>query len=378
MRPARLPLPCRPASVEIDLAQLRRNFQVINRDKPKSVRILSVIKDDAYGHGALPVAKVAVAAGVHGFAVFTVGEAIALREGGIQAPILMLGARHPSEIPLCLKLDLAFCLIDGATARALARAHRGRRKPAPVHLKIDTGMSRYGIRWNEAGSLLKRIWAMPALRVEGVMSHFAMSDEIDKTFAHLQLDRFREVLSWMQAHGLDPGLRHICNSGGFLDLPEAHFDMIRLGILPLGVYPSQVCRRLPGIAPVMTVKAHIACLQTIQKGDTVGYGMRYQAPSQRRIAVLPLGYGDGFPRVRNQGQVLVHGVRVPIVGGVSMDSITVDVTSVPNVRLWDEAVIMGRQRDEEISVHEIAALKNSVSYDVLTGWRHRLPRVYRS
>jgi len=170
--------------------------------------------------------------------------------------------------------------------------------------------------------------------------------------------------------------RHLCNSGGFLDLPQAHFDMVRIGMLQYGVYPSKVCRRLEGIEPVMSVKARIAGIQNLAAGDVVGYGMRYRAESPRRIAVIPVGYGDGFPRVRNQGFVLAHGRRAPLVGGVAMDALTVDITDIPEAGLWDEVVLMGRQGDEEISVHEVAQWKNSVSYDVLAGWRARLPRVY--
>jgi len=170
----------------------------------------------------------------------------------------------------------------------------------------------------------------------------------------------------------------MCNSGGFLDLPGAHFDMVRVGILALGVYPSSVCRRLDGLAPIMTVKARIAAIQKLQPGDSVGYGMRYTAGSPRRVAVLPLGYGDGFPRVRNQGGALIHGQRAAMVGGVAMDALMVDITDIPRARLWDEAVLMGWQGDEEISVHDLAKLKNSVSYDILPGWRARLPRIYKS
>jgi alanine racemase len=180
----------------------------------------------------------------------------------------------------------------------------------------------------------------------------------------------------MAARGIVPKLRHICNSGGFLDLPHAHFDIARLGILPLGIYPSTVCRRIPGIEPAMSVKARVAALQQLQPGDSVGYGMRFTAASARRIAVLPIGYGDGFPRVRNQGFALIHGRRAPLVGGVAMDALMVDITDIPETQLWDEAVLMGRQGEEEISIHEVARLKNSVSYHVLTGLRARLPRIY--
>jgi len=246
----------------------------------------------------------------------------------------------------------------------------------PVHIKINTGMNRYGIRWTEASGLAQCVRASKSLELEGVLSHFAQSDETDKSYANLQLSRFSEALQQINQGGATIQLRHLCNSGGFLDLPPARFDMVRLGILPLGVFPSSVCRRIAGIEAVMSVKARIAAIQSLQPGESVGYGMRFTASSPRRIAVLPLGYGDGFPRVRNQGCALIHGQRAPLVGGVAMDAITVDITDIPAARLWDEAVVMGRQGNDEISVHEMARLKGSVSYDVLTAWRSRLPRVY--
>jgi alanine racemase len=168
--------------------------------------------------------------------------------------------------------------------------------------------------------------------------------------------------------------QHLCNSGGFLDLPQAHRDMVRLGILLFGIYPSSVCRRILGIEPVMSVKARIAAIQRLKAGDTAGYGMGYTAPASQRIAILPIGYGDGFPRVANQGGALLHGQRAPLVGRVSMDALMVDITDIPQAQMWDEAVVMGRQGREEITVYDLAKLKNSVSYDVLTSWRLRLRR----
>ena len=230
-------------------------------------------------------------------------------------------------------------------------------KRVPVHMKIHTGMSRFGVRWDEALPLIEQIGAEKSLTLEGMMTHFAQSDETDKTFANLQFSRFNEVLQGLAARGISVKLRHTCNSGGFLDLPHAHLDMVRVGILLYGVFPSSVCRRIPGIEPVMSVKARIAAIQKLKPGEVVGYGMRYTAPSERRIAVLPIGYGDGFPRVRNQGGVLIHGQRAPLVGGIAMDALMVDITDIPQAQMWDEAVIMGRQGSEEITVHDMAKLK---------------------
>jgi alanine racemase len=371
-------LPARPAWVEVDLEQLRRNFELINRDKPARLRVLSVLKDEAYGHGALPVAQVALECGARFLGLSTLEEAMALRDRGIKAPVLLLGDRPEAELPWCVAHDLTCSVSDRFTVRKLGQLAARAGKCVPVHLKINTGMNRYGIRWDQAEELLKLIVSTQSLALEGVLSHFSQSDEKDKGFALLQLERFQEVLEAMDKLGLRVTWRHICNSGGFLDLPQAHFDMVRVGILVFGVYPSSVCRRIPGIEPVMTVKARIAAIQKLEPGDSVGYGMRYTANSKRRIAVLPLGYGDGFPRVRNQGCALIHGQRAPLVGGVAMDALMADITDIPQARVWDEAVLMGRQGSEEISVHDVAKLKNSVSYDILTSWRARLPRVYKS
>jgi len=366
--------PLRPAWVEIDLARLRQNLRLIRRDLPSAVKLLAVVKDEAYGHGALEVVQIALEEGAAGFGLSTLEEAMALRDAGITAPLLLLGERQEPELPWCVEHDLTVCVNQPHTVRQLARAAAAAGKRVPVHLKIHTGMSRYGVRWDEALPLLELIDAQKSLRLDGAMTHFAQSDEADKSFALLQIARFDEVMgAWQRAGGRVP-CRHLCNSGGFLDLPQAHRDMVRVGILLYGVFPSSVCRRIPGIQPVMSVKARIAAIQPLKPGEVAGYGMRYTATAPRRIAVLPIGYGDGFPRVRNAGGALIRGRRAPLVGGVAMDAITVDITDIPEAQMWDEAVIMGRQGAEEISVHDMARLKNTVSYDVLTSWRLRLRR----
>jgi alanine racemase len=366
--------PLRPAWVEIDLARLRRNLQLIRRDLPRHVQLLAVVKDEAYGHGALDVARIALEEGAWGFGLSTLEEAVALRDAGITAPLLLLGERQEAELPWCVEHDLTVCVNELHTVRKLARTAAANNKRVPVHLKIHTGMSRFGVRWDEALPLIEQICSEKSLSLEGVMTHFAQSDETDKTFANLQFSRFNEVLQGLAARGISVKLRHTCNSGGFLDLPHAHLDMVRVGILMYGIFPSSVCRRIPGIEPVMSVKARIAAIQKLKPGEVVGYGMRYAAPAERRIAVLPIGYGDGFPRVRNTGGALIHGQRAPLVGGIAMDALMVDVTDIPEAQMWDEAVIMGRQGSEEITVHDMAKLKNSVSYEVLTSWRLRLRR----
>ncbi len=366
--------PQRPAWTEIDLGKLRRNLQLIRADLPRDVKLLAVVKDEAYGHGALDVAKIALAEGAWGLGLSTLEEAMYLRDGGITKPLILLGERQLAELEWCVAHQLTVCVNEPNAVYALAKIAAKFNRQVPVHIKIHTGMSRYGVRWDEAWSLIEKVIAEKSLLLEGVMTHFAQSDETDKTFANLQFTRFNEVLKTLAQKNISVPLRHTCNSGGFLDLPAAHLDMVRVGILMHGIFPSQVCRQIPGIEPVMSVKARIAAIQTINPGEVVGYGMRYTAETKRRIAILPIGYGDGFPRVRNEGWTLVHGQRAPLVGGVAMDAITVDITHIPQAQMWDEAIIMGRQGNEEITVRDVAKLKNSVTYDVLTNWRLRLRR----
>src|SRR5882724_1170852 len=366
--------PVRPAWTEIDLGKLRRNLQLIRGDLPKHVRLMAVVKDEAYGHGALDVARVAVEEGAWGFGLSTLEEAMTLRDAGITAPLLLLGERRETELEWCVAHNLTVCVNEPHNVRALAKIAANFGKQIPVHVKIHTGMSRYGIRWDEALPLIEQVVSEKSLSLEGVMTHFSQSDEIDKTFANLQFSRFNEVLRAMEQRKISVKLRHTCNSGGFLDLPHAHLEMVRVGVLLYGVFPSQVCRQIPGIEPVMSVKARIAAIQKLKPGEVVGYGMRYTAASERRIAILPIGYGDGFPRVRNEGCALIHGQRAPLLGGIAIDALMVDITDIPQAQMWDEAVIMGRQGHEEITVRDIAKLKNSVTYDVLTSWRLRLRR----
>ncbi len=366
--------PQRPAWIEIDLARLRRNLQLIRGDLPKPVQLLAVVKDEAYGHGALDVARVALEEGATFLGVSTLEEAMALREAGLKARILLLGERQESELPWCVAYDLTVCVNSVHTAQKLARAAAGFEKRVPVHVKINSGMTRYGVRWDEAFPLLEAIAHEPSLQLEGAMTHFSQSDETVKDFALLQMARFDEVMALVRQHRVPLAMQHLCNSGGFLDLPQAHRDMVRVGILMFGIFPSTVCRRIEGILPVMSIKARIAGIQKLLPGEHVGYGMRYTATAARRIAVLPIGYGDGFPRVRNQGYALIHGQRAPIVGGIAMDALMVDVTDIPAAQLWDEAVLMGEQGGEVITARDLAQLKNSVTYDVLTGWRLRLRR----
>jgi len=368
--------PSRPAWVEIDLTQLRKNFETFATDRPANLAFTCIVKDDAYGHGMVEIAKIAAQFECTFLGVVTVDEGAELRKNGLPKPILLLGERTDDELDFCAENELTCCVNDLRKAEILQTLGKIHGRTIPIHIEIDTGMSRYGIRWTDAMPLIEELSQMPELELEGVMTHFAMSDELDKSFAMKQLNRFKNVLSQMKKKNIHVRYTHACNTGGYLDLPMAHFDMVRVGTLPLGVYPSKVCRRIPGLKPVMTVKTQIAAIRDLLAGDKVGYGMHYEAVSPRKIAVLPIGYGDGYPRVRNKGQVLIHGKYAQVVGGNAMDAMMVDITDIPEADLWDDVVLLGRQRDNEITARDLADLKGSVTYDSMICWRSRLPRVY--
>jgi alanine racemase len=363
-----------PAWIEIDLKQFRRNLQSVWAAKNARTGVALVLKDDAYGHGAPELARVAEELEPSFLAVATVAEGIALRKAGIFRPILLLGERIPHEFACCIQHQLTPCVGTLENLAIIRDAAASQSIGFGVHLKIDTGMSRYGLRAEQLESAFALI-KDSRITVEGMLSHFAMSDETDKSFARRQLRNFEGAVKCAAARGIKPKYLHLSNSGGFLDLEEAHYDLVRVGIIAAGIYPSTTCRRIPEIAPVMSVRARVVTIKEISAGDHVGYGMRFTALRPTRLAVLPIGYGSGFPRVRNEGSVLLHGQRAPIVGGVSMDALTVDVTGIPETRIWDTATILGSDGPNEIDAHELAALKRSVSYDVVVSWQ-RLPRIY--
>lgn len=368
----------RSAWVEVDLAQFGRNWELIRREVPAPVSLMFVAKDNAYGLGAIEAARMSLEHHADSLAVFTLGEAEELRDAGITAPILLLGERLEDEVTHVLELGVEPCVGSIEVAEAFSKAGLGRGQPVPVHLKVNTGMNRFGFSWRTIESWGWRLKELAGLEFRGALSHFAQSDELDKGFARIQSGRFEAVLGRLASLGIRPRWVHHCNSGGVLDLPDAHFNRVRVGLLAQGVYPSEVCRRIEGIEPVLSLRARLTAIQALEAGDTVGYGMRWRAEGPCRIGVLSIGYGDGYPRLRNQGHVLLHGRRVPLVGGVTMDALMIDLAAVPEARIGDEAVLLGSQGLERITVQELASLRGTVTYDVLAGLRERLPRIYRT
>lgn len=371
--------PTRPTRAEIDLDAIAANVRAACGLAGAGSAVMAVIKADAYGHGAVPVARAALAAGATWLGVAMPEEAAVLRAAGIGARILILGPIAPGQAGLVARHDLDQCVSDPAQAEVLNGVAASPGRPLRLHLKVDTGMGRVGVSLREVRSAADRIARLPAVRLEGLMTHFAESDAEDPGFTQEQLRRFATATDALRAAGVPIPLRHAANSAALLRHPDARLDMVRPGIMLYGCHPCDRRPNDPTLAPALRFQTVVSHLKDLPAGGSVSYGRTFVAPRDLRIATLPVGYADGLARLLSgQGQVLIGGQRVPIVGRVCMDMTMVDVTRVPGVRVGDEAVLIGRQGAEEITADEIAALTGTISYEVLCRVGARVPRVYRA
>ena len=369
----------RPTRAEIDLKAIAANVRVACGLAGAGSAVMAVVKADAYGHGAVPVARVALAAGATWLGVALPEEATMLRVAGIASRILVLGPIAPEQASLVACHDLDQCVSDPVQAEFLNRAATSAGRPLRLHLKVDTGMGRVGVSLREVGPAATRIAALPAVRLAGLMTHFAESDAADPAFTREQLARFAAATGAVRAAGVAIPLRHAANSAALLRHPDARLDMVRPGIMLYGCHPCDRRPNDPTLAPALRFQTVVSHLKDLPAGGSVSYGRTFVAPHDLRIATLPVGYADGLARLLSgQGQVLIGGQRVPIVGRVCMDMTMVDVTGVPDVRVGDEAVLIGRQDAEEITADEVAALTGTISYEVLCRIGARVPRVYRA
>ena len=334
---------------------------------------MAVVKANAYGHGAVGIAQAALEAGAERLAVICVDEGEQLRRAGIRAPILVMGHSPVSDARRIVELELTPTVNSLEMARALAREAEAAGVRQPLHLKVDSGLNRYGLTPAEIVPLAESLRQIPALDVEGIFTHFASADEGDKRFTLEQYTIFRTVvekLPWIR-------MRHVSNTATLLDRPEMSLDLVRPGVGMYGLYPSQYVSRSLNLRPVLSLKSHVARLTSIAPGDSVSYGRTWRANRPSVIALVMCGYGDGLPRVlSNRGSVLVAGRRVPMVGRVCMDMCMADVTDVPDVAEGDEVVIIGRQGEAEIAAQEIGDLCGTISYEILCGITARVPRLY--
>ncbi len=370
----------RPTRAEINLGHLRHNLRVLRRFAGDT-RIFGVLKADAYGHGAPAMARTLERAGIDGVCVALLEEGVELRDAGIRVPIVVMGGYYGQGWGEVLARHLTPVIYDPGHLESIAREVRFfEAPPVAVHLKVDTGMSRLGVRLDRLDDMLDRIARTPEVRLAGMMTHFANADAEDLAATESQCDLFEGAVHKARTRGMPIEVVHAANSAALMRVPRAHYDMARPGIGLFGVAP------LPGITrdlrPVMRVRSEIVATRHISQGDSAGYSSTWQASRPSIIATVPVGYADGLPRaLSNRGRVLIRGRAAPIVGNVSMDLITVDVTDIPGASLRDEVVILGAQQgvcgSDVITAEEIAGLADTIPWEILTGISRRVPRFYR-
>ncbi len=365
----------RPTYCAINLAAIRNNYR--RMCDITNTKVMAVVKANAYGHGAFEVACAAVETGCDWLGVAFAGEGLALRQAGLPTNCLVLGYTPPAYAVEAIEKNLSLTVYDLDVAKAYAEVARAMNKRVHLHVKVDTGMGRLGVRPDEVARLIWALGGMDGVVVEGLFTHFASADEADPQFALEQLRHFMHVVGELEAHGRDPKLIHAANSAAALALPEARFDMVRMGIALYGLNPSDAVPVPDDFIPALEWKSVVSQVKTLPPGSPVSYGREYVTTGHETIAVIPVGYGDGFRRFpKNVAQVLIGGQKVPVVGRVCMDQIMVNVSDVSSVKRGDEVVLIGRQGGAQITADEAAARWGTINYDVVTGIMGRVPRVY--
>lgn len=367
----------RPTYLEVNLSQLKQNLENI-RKHVSPAKVLVVLKANAYGHGVDGVAPfIAPFADYIGVAI--VEEGIHLRKMGIATPILVMGGTLPEQLPDFFEYDLTLAASSLDLLTASEQLAESTRKRIKVHLKIDTGMERIGVREYEAGTLIEKSLVCHHLDVEGIFTHFANSEVKDKKHSLLQLERFEEVLSMYEKRSEPhPRIRHTASSGATLLLPESYYDMVRPGVLFYGVYPARDIPRTIDVKPALTWKSKVVYSKITQPGRTVSYGSLWQAEAQTRIVTVPCGYADGyFRRMTNQAQVVIHQKKYPQVGRICMDQFMVN-TGEDDVKVGDEVVLLGASKGQRIFAEDLAEWMGTNEYEVLTDISARVPRMFVS
>lgn len=370
----------RPTWVEISLDALRHNLEAFREILPETVQRMAVIKADAYGHGAVEVAREALHCGVAYLAVAFLDEALELREAGIEAPILVLGYTPPEGLALAARHGITLNVYQDEVLEAIA-ADPGRyaERPLKVHIKIDTGMGRIGLATeDEAIRFIDRARSLPGLEVEGLFTHFASADEADKSYTREQYRRFDRIVRHYAGLGVTFRFLHTGNSAAAIDCPELTYNMVRLGISMYGMYPSdEVMKRKIRLQPVLSLKTAVVMNKLLPPGSGISYGTIYHTATHEQIATLPVGYADGYSRrLTGKAEVLIRGKKVPVVGRICMDQCMINVTGMEEIRIGEEVVLIGQQGDECITADDLAHSLGTINYEITCAISHRVPRVY--
>jgi alanine racemase len=363
---------------EVDLDAIASNVQECIHYTGENVQVFAVVKANAYGHGALPVARAALRAGASRLAVHRALEGVELRRGGIQAPILIMGYTPAQGADVLARNQLTPALTTLECARAYAAAARRAGWLMPIHIKVDTGMSRFGITPDQVTAFARQVGELPGIQIEGLFTHFATADWCDQRHVLDQLTAFQLAVQDLQAAGIHPAVLHTANSAAIMRLPQAHFNAVRLGVAMYGMLPSEECPPVFKLRPALSLKSLVTRVDTIPPHHGISYGRTYITQKPTRIALVPVGYGDGYHRLlSNRGSVLIHGRRAPILGRVCMDQFVVDISHISEVQIEDEVILLGEQGTDAIRVEELARLAETINYEITTALLPRVIRIYR-
>ena len=365
---------------EISLEAIGHNIREVKKRLPEGVKLLGVVKANAYGHGAVPVASY-LENQVDYFATATIEEAVELRENGISAPILILGYVSPSQYGDLVEYDITQTIDSYAQALALEKEAARQNRKAKAHLAVDTGMTRIGFQVTEHDAdEAAKIADLPHIELEGMFTHFSCADQEDKTYCSMQMEKYDKMTALLAERGVTIPLRHICNSAGIMEFDDHRFEMVRSGIITYGIYPSEeVKKERLDLIPALSWKSHVIHVKEVGPGIGVSYGATYVTEKpMTRIATVSAGYADGYSRaLSNQGCVLIHGKKAPIIGRICMDQMMVDVTDIPDVQVEDVVTLVGTDGDETITIEEIANPAARFDYEMLCDISSRVTRVYK-
>ena len=367
---------------KIDLDAATYNMEQMKKRIGGGARLIAVVKTDAYGHGAVPLAEVFEKLDyVWGYAVASLDEGMILRKHGIKKPILVLGCVFPDQYDDMVRNDIRAAVYMEEMALGMAEAAKKAGKKAYIHIKTDTGMGRIGFPVSEeSADIIERISKLEDIKIEGMFTHFAKADETDKTYTYDQHRKFMWMKEQMEKRGVEIPYYDCDNSAGIIDFPDMKHDLARAGISTYGMYPSEeVNQNAVDLKPVLSLVSHVIFVKTVEPGTSISYGGTFVAPEKMRVATIPVGYGDGYPRSQsNKGSVLIHGKRARILGRVCMDQFMVDVTDIPDVKFMDQAVLIGEDQGDRITVEELAGLSGRFNYEFVCCLGKRIPRVYTS
>lgn len=365
---------------KIDLDAIAYNMEQMKQNIRPETKVMAVIKADGYGHGAVQIAEMMERWNyIWGFAVATLDEAVVLRTEGIQKPILVLGCVFPDQYMEMLKHEIRMNIYTEEMAESISRMAAREGKTAYMHIKLDTGMSRLGFGINEqSAETIKRISKMPNVNMEGIFTHFTKADEKDKSFTKKQIQEFVWMTERLKEKNVRFTYEHCSNSAGIIDVPEANFDIVRAGISTYGLYPSEeVDKTNVKLKPALALKSHVAFVKEIERGTPVSYGGTFVAKEKMKIATIPVGYADGYPRsLSNKGYVLIRGKKAPILGRVCMDQFMVDVTQIEGVSFDDKVTMIGKDGNEILPVEVLSELSGRFNYEFVCDLGKRIPRVY--